>query len=208
MRRNDLPTGTVTFLFTDVEASTKLLHALGGAGYAEALAEHRRVLRAAFTRHDGKEVDTQGDAFFVAFPTAPGALAAAADGLALLEHGPLKVRIGVHTGTPLLTDEGYVGVDVHRAARIAAAGHGGQALVSAATAALAGSEGATLVDLGEHRLKDLAAPERIYQLGKGAFPQLKSLSPSNLPVPATPFLAARLSSKGFQRCCPMPLCGC
>ena len=188
MRRNDLPTGTVTFLFTDVEGSTKLLRALEEAGYAEALAEHRRVLRAAFARYGGVEVDTQGDAFFVAFPTAAGALAAAADALAALEDRPTKVRIGVHTGTPLLTDEGYVGVDVHRAARIAAAGHGGQVLVSAPTAALAASEGVTLLDLGEHRLKDLAAPERIYQLGDGVFPPLKSLSPSNLPVPATPFL--------------------
>jgi predicted ATPase/class 3 adenylate cyclase len=188
MRRNDLPTGTVTFLFTDVEASTKLLHALGGAGYAEALAEHRRVIRVAIARHGGREVDTQGDSFFVAFHTAHDALAAAADGLAALEPGPLKVRMGVHTGTPLVTDEGYVGLDVHRAARIAAAGHGGQALVSATTAALAGMEDLTLVDLGEHRLKDLGAPEHIYQLGNGAFPPLISLSPSNLPVPATPFL--------------------
>ncbi len=188
MRQNDLPAGTVTFLFTDVEGSTRLLDALGEAGYAEALAEHRRVIRATLGRYGGVEVDMQGDAFFVAFPTAPGALGAAADALAALENGPIKVRMGVHTGTPLLTDEGYVGADVHWAARIAAAGHGGQLLVSGATAALAGSEGRTLLDLGEHRLKDLAAPERIYQLGGGVFPPLKSLSPSNLPVPATPFL--------------------
>ncbi len=178
----------MTFLFTDVEGSTKLLHGLGEAGYADALAEHRRLLRDVFARQGGTEVDTEGDAFFIAFPTARGALAAAEEARAALEGGPIRIRIGVHTGTPLLTDEGYVGVDVHRAARIAAAGHGGQVLVSAATATLAG-EGATgLVDLGEHRLKDLAAPERLFQLGEGSFPPLKSLSPSNLPTPTTAFV--------------------
>src|ERR671910_3463682 len=148
--RVGLPTGTVTFLFTDVEGSTKLLHALGADGYADALATHRRLLRDAFTRNGGVEVDTQGDAFFVAFPTAPGALAAAREATAALAEGPIRVRIGLHTGTPLLTDEGYVGPDVHKGARIAAAGHGGQILVSAATAQLLDS--AELRDLGEHRL--------------------------------------------------------
>ncbi len=118
-----LPTGTVTFLFTDVEGSTKLLHALGAEAYAEALATHRHILRDAFTAHGGVEVDTQGDAFFVAFPTAPGALATAQQARDELATGPIKVRMGLHTGTPHLTDEGYVGPDVHRAARIAAAGH-------------------------------------------------------------------------------------
>ena len=132
----DLPSGTVTFLFTDVEGSTRLLQELGAEGYAEALAEHRRVLRVAFVAHGGVEVDTQGDAFFVAFPTAPGALDAAGAALNGLAGGPIAVRIGVHTGTPLLTAEGYVGEDVHRAARIAACGHGGQVLVSASTASL------------------------------------------------------------------------
>jgi class 3 adenylate cyclase len=123
--RGDLPAGTVTFLFTDVEGSTRLLDELGTDAYAEALAEHRCVLRAAFEARGGVEVDTQGDAFFVAFPTAPDALAAAAEAREQLESGPIRVRIGIHTGTPLLTEEGYVGVDVHRAARIAACGHGG-----------------------------------------------------------------------------------
>ena len=182
----ELPAGTVTFLFTDVEGSTKLLHELGSERYAEALAGHRRVLREAFARQGGVEVDTQGDAFFVAFPTAPGALAAAVDALGGLASGPIRVRMGVHTGTPYLAEEGYVGADVHRAARIAACGHGEQVLVSASTAALAGTEG--LRDLGEHRLKDLSAPERIYQLGDGEFPPLKSLRLTNLPVPSTPFL--------------------
>jgi predicted ATPase/class 3 adenylate cyclase len=189
----DLPSGTVTFLFTDVEGSTRLLHELGAEQYAEALAEHRRLLRNAFTHHGGVEVDTQGDAFFVAFSTAPGALAAAADAIAALEGGPIRVRIGLHTGTPLVTEEGYVGEDVHRAARIAACGHGGQVLVSAATAALlmpssGRAPGTDLGDLGLHRLKDLSAPERIYQLGDREFPPLKSLYRTNLPFPATPFL--------------------
>ncbi len=102
-----------------------------------------------------------------------------------LGAGPIRLRIGVHTGSPLLTDEGYVGADVHRAARIAAAGHGGQVLVSASTAALID---VPLRALGEHRFRDLAAPERVFQLGEGDFPPLKSLYRSNLPVPATPFL--------------------
>ncbi len=180
-----LPRGTVTFLFTDIEGSTRLLHELGQEKYAAKLAEHRRVLRDTFTRHGGAEVDTQGDAFFVAFPTAPGALAAAREGQEALS---IPVRMGIHTGTPLLTEEGYVGPDVHRAARIAAAGHGRQVLVSAATAALLDSSNNALLDLGEHRLKDLSAPERIYQAGEGEFPRLKTLYQTNLPVPATPFL--------------------
>jgi len=179
----ELPRGTVTFLFTDIEGSTRLLHELGAERYAASLDAHRRVVREACTRQDGVEVDTQGDAFFVAFPTAPAALAAARSAQERLE---LPVRMGIHTGTPLLTGEGYVGEDVHRAARIAAAGHGGQVLVSAATAALLPDDG--LRDLGDHRLKDLSATERIYQLGDGDFPALKTLYRTNLPVPATPFL--------------------
>ncbi len=115
----ELPTGTVTFLFTDVEGSTRLLHELGDA-YVDALGKHRKALRECFARHGGVEVDTQGDAFFVAFARASDALAAAADGQAALETGPIRVRIGLHTGEPLVTEEGYVGIDVHRAARIAA----------------------------------------------------------------------------------------
>jgi predicted ATPase/class 3 adenylate cyclase len=183
--RSDLPSGTVTFLFTDVEGSTRLLHALGAEAYAAALAEHRRVIRNACTSEDGVEVDTQGDAFFFAFPTAPAALRAAASLTDALSSGPIRVRVGLHTGTPHLSAEGYVGEDVHRAARIAAAGHGGQVLVSSSTAQLVDLD---LTDLGEHRLKDLSGPERIYQLGEGDFPALKSLHRTNLPVPATPFL--------------------
>jgi len=186
--RSDLPTGTVTFLFSDVEGSTRLLHELGAKRYAEVLAEHRRVVRDACVANGGVEVDTQGDAFFLAFPTAPGALAAAQAITQELAPGPIRLRIGLHTGTPLLAEEGYVGPDVHRAARIAAVGHGGQVLVSASTAALLEAE---LRDLGEHRLKDLSAPERIYQLGESDFPPLASLRRTNLPVPATPFLGRK-----------------
>src|SRR5213080_3111961 len=106
-----LPTGTVTFLFTDVEGSTRLLHEFGDR-YADALAEHRRVLREAFDRHGGVEVDTQGDAFFVAFAKASDALAAAAEGRDALTVGPIRVRMGLHTGEPAVTNEGYVGIDV------------------------------------------------------------------------------------------------
>ncbi len=119
--RRDLPSGTVTLLFTDVEGSTKLLHDLGAEGYEKTLAEHRRILRRAFAAHGGVEVDTQGDAFFFAFPTAPGALEAAGEALEGLAGGPVQVRIGIHTGKPHLAEEGYVGADVHRAARIASA---------------------------------------------------------------------------------------
>jgi predicted ATPase/class 3 adenylate cyclase len=181
-----LPAGTVTFLFTDVEGSTKLLHELGAEQYAQALADHRRVLREAFGAHGGVEVDTQGDAFFVAFPTATGALEAAREAQEALRRGPIRVRIGVHTGTPHLTDEGYVGADVHRAARVAAAGHGGQVLLSAATAAeLDGDE---LRELGEHRFKDFDDPVPIYQLGDESFPPLKTISNTNLPRPASSFV--------------------
>ncbi len=183
--RADLPSGTVTFFFTDVEGSTRLLQELGADAYADALAEHRRAIREACVAKGGVEVDTQGDAFFFAFPTAPGAVTAASAMTEALATGPIRVRAGLHTGTPLLAEEGYVGDDVHRAARIAAAGHGGQVLVSSSTASLLGLE---LTDLGEHRFKDLGAPERVYQLGDGTFPPLKSLYRTNLPVPATSFL--------------------
>jgi predicted ATPase/Tfp pilus assembly protein PilF len=183
-----LPQGTVTFLFTDVEGSTRLLHELGDA-YAEVLEEHRRVLRDAFAHHDGVEVDTQGDAFFVAFAKASDALAAAREAQAALAPGRIRVRMGLHTGEPVATESGYIGIDVHRAARIAAAGHGGQILVSQATSDLVGTE--DLRDLGEHRLKDLAAAERIYQAGGGDFPPLKSLNNTNLPFPAEPLVGRK-----------------
>jgi predicted ATPase len=180
----ELPSGTVTFLFTDIEGSTQLLHELGDS-YAEALAEHRRVLRATFAEHDGVEVDTQGDAFFVAFTRAGDALAAARDGQAWLAEGPIRVRMGVHTGEPMVTDEGYVGLDVHRAARIGGAGYGGQVLVSRTTRELVSDD---LLELGEHRLKDFAEPIALFQLGEGSFPPLKTISNTNLPRPASSFV--------------------
>jgi predicted ATPase/class 3 adenylate cyclase len=179
------PQGTVTFLFTDIEGSTRLLQALGD-GYADVLAEHRRALREEFARYGGVEVGTEGDSFFVAFAKASDALAAAAAAREALADGPIRVRMGLHTGEPTVTDEGYVGIDVHRAARIAAAGHGGQILVSQATRDLAGAD--RLRDLGVHRLKDLAAPERLYQLDDDEFPPLRSVDQTNLPVQPTPFV--------------------
>jgi len=184
--RADLPSGTVTFLFTDVEGSTRLLHALGPDAYAEALAEHRRVLRKAFAAHGGVEVDTQGDAFFIAFPTAAGAASAALAGNNALTGGPIRVRIGLHAGTPTLTDEGYVGIDVHRAARIGALAHGGQTLLSDATAGLL--DGRELLDLGRHRLKDFDGPVRLHQLGRDGFPPLRTPGSVDLPTPPTRFL--------------------
>jgi predicted ATPase len=184
-----LPTGTVTLLFTDIEGSTRLLQELGD-DYPDVLAEHRRVLREAFGRHGGVEVDTQGDAFFYAFARATDAAAAAQEGQGALAAGPVLVRIGVHTGEPSVTDEGYVGDDVHRAARIMAAGHGGQVLVSQSTRDLLDSR-IELRDLGEHRLKDLQAPEHIFQLGNGAFPPLRSLNNTNLPLQLEPLLGRK-----------------
>jgi predicted ATPase/class 3 adenylate cyclase len=181
-----LPTGTVTLLFTDIEGSTRLLHELGDA-YAEVLAEHRVVLRAAFERHNGVEVDTQGDAFFVAFARAQDALAAAAEAQAALADGGVRIRIGVHTGEPLVTKEGYVGTDVHRAARIMSAGHGGQVLISQTTHDLVDGR-FELRLLGEHRLKDMTAPQRLYQLGDAEFPPLRTLDATNLPIAASPLL--------------------
>jgi predicted ATPase/class 3 adenylate cyclase len=181
-----LPSGTVTFLFTDVEGSTRLLQEHGVA-YADLLAEHRRALRDAFTRHGGVEVDTQGDAFFVAFPRATEASAAAVEAQRALEAGPIRVRMGLHTGEPLVTDEGYVGMDVHRAARIAGAAHGGQIVLSETTRRFLDAD-APVRDLGEHRLKDLIGADRLFQLGDGDFPPLRTLDATNLPAVAIPLV--------------------
>jgi len=180
----------VTLLFTDIEGSTRLLHELGDR-YGAALAEHRRIVRETCTAHDGAEVDTQGDAFFVAFARATDAVAAATEAQRGLAGGPIRVRMGVHTGEPRVTEEGYVGLDVHRGARIAAIGHGGQVLLSDATCALVD---APTRDLGAHRLKDLSAPERIHQLEidglPSDFPLLKTIEAGikNLPAPNTSFV--------------------
>ncbi len=185
--RPELPTGTVTFLFTDIEGSTRLLHELGPEAYAEVLAEHRRVLRQAFAAHGGVEVDTQGDAFFVAFPTAPGATEAARVGQAALGPGRVNVRMGLHTGAPTVTAEGYVGADVNRGARVAALAHGGQVLLTESTATLLSPEEPT-TDLGRHRLKDFDGPARLLQLGTRSFPPLRTPGTVALPTPATVFL--------------------
>ena len=189
-------------LFTDIEGSTRMLRDLG-ARYAEVLADHRRLLRQAWEEHDGTEIDTQGDSFFIAFARATDAVAAAARGQRLLaEHPwpdeqPLRVRMGIHTGEPVLSAGSYVGIDVHRGARIAAAGHGGQVLVSRATVALLPSQlpdGVGLLELGAHPLKDLAEPELLFQLVipglERRFPELKTARrrETNLPNTLTPLL--------------------
>ncbi len=148
------------------------------------------MIRDACAAEGGVEVDTQGDAFFFAFPTAPGAVAAAEAMTEALASGPIQVRIGLHTGMPLLAAEGYVGDDVHFAARVASSGHGGQVILSAATAELVQLP---LTDLGEHRLKDIAEPVPIFQLGDGSFPPLKTISNTNLPRPASSFLGREQS---------------
>jgi predicted ATPase/class 3 adenylate cyclase len=185
-----LPSGTVTFLFTDIERSTQLLHELGDR-YAEVLAEHRRILRAAVAANGGVEVDTQGDAFLIAFQRASHAVSAASAAQQELGPGPVKVRMGIHTGEPVVTEEGYVGIDVHRAARVMAAGHGGQVLISSTTRDLLDGR-YELRDLGAHRLKDLSAPQQLFQLGAADFPPLRTLHQTNLPVQPTP-LVGRLS---------------
>jgi YVTN family beta-propeller protein len=183
----ELPSGTVTFLFTDIEGSTRLLRRLG-EGYASLLEEHQRLLREAFEEAGGQEIDTQGDAFFVAFRRAKDAVAAAAAGQRALtahewpEGVSVRVRMGLHTGEPVVSPDRYVGMGVHRGARICAAGHGGQVLLSNATRELIEDELPTdlsLKDLGEHRLKDIDRPERLFQLvieGLPAdFPPLRSV---------------------------------
>jgi predicted ATPase/class 3 adenylate cyclase len=187
-----LPSGTVTLLMTDIEGSTRLLQELGEERFNEALSEHRRALREAFATHNGVELRTEGDSFFAAFASAREAVAAAAQAQRALAPIPLQIRIGIHTGEPLPVEheDGYVGVDVHRAARICGAGHGGQVLLSQATRDLLGA-GLELRDLGRHRLKDLPEPERLYQLGAGRFPPPKSLNQSDLPAQPTRFVGRK-----------------
>ncbi len=198
----ELPAGTLTLLFTDMEGSTRLLQQLG-EHYAALLEECRHVLRTAFGQWHGQEVDTQGDAFFVVFARATDAVCAAVDiQRALAAHSwsqdaIVRVRIGLHTGEPQRSAEGYVGLDVHHAARIMSAGHGGQILLSQATSALVEQSlpgGVQLQDLGEHRLKDLRRPGRLFQLVVAGlpttFPPLNTLDshPNNLPIEPTPFI--------------------
>jgi predicted ATPase/class 3 adenylate cyclase/Tfp pilus assembly protein PilF len=191
--------GTVTLLFSDIEGSTRLLRDLGDA-YADLLAKHHDILRATFGRSGGIEIDTAGDGFFVVFDRARDALGAAvATQLALAEHAwpagvSVRVRIGIHTGEPLATGGSYVGLDVHRAARICSAAHGGQILLSGAARALTRTdlpEGSKLRDLGMHRLKDIPEPMRLFQLDVPGhvpdFPRLRTVGerPDDLPVEST-----------------------
>ena len=197
-----LPTGTVTLLFTDIEGSTRLLQQLDNR-YVDVLAAYRRLLRTAIQRGNGQEVDVQGDAFFIAFPRATDALVTAVDAQKAVASHPwpegiqLRVRMGVHTGQPRTTKMGYVGLDVHRAARICAAGHGGQILLSQTTRDLIEHDlprDISLRDLGEHRLKDLAQAQRLFQAIvadlPADFPPLKSLDvlPNNLPRQLSSFV--------------------
>jgi YVTN family beta-propeller protein len=190
----DLPRGTVTFLFTDIEGSTRLLRE-NRPSYGEILARHARILRTVFETHGGWEVDTQGDSFFAAFRTARDAVeAAAAAHQALVAHpwpggAEPKVRMGMHTGEPVISGDRYVGLAVHRAARICAAAHGGQVLLSSTTCSLLADElvaDSGLSDLGEHRLKDFDQPERIFQLVvdglPSAFPPPRTEQPTDLPA--------------------------
>jgi predicted ATPase/class 3 adenylate cyclase len=198
------PTGTITFMFTDIEGSTRLVQQLGTDRWSGLLERHRELIRDAISRHGGVEVGTEGDGFFAAFPLPAEAVGAAVDaqrGLASEpwpEEAPVRVRIGLHTGAGRLDADGtYVGADVHRAARIAAAGHGEQVVISEATRILSGSElpgGVQLRDLGQARLKDLDQPEQLYQLVveglRSDFPPLRTLggTPTNLPTEVTTFL--------------------
>jgi class 3 adenylate cyclase len=187
------PQGTVSLLFTDIEGSTRLLQELGRERYAQALDLHRRLLREAFERHGGYEVDYEGDAFFIAFQSAEQAVDAASQAQRALaeadwpDQRAIRVRIGIHTGEPGLDPPKYVGIDVHKAARIMSAGHGGQVLLSQPTCELLNGKFA-LRDLGEHRLKDFEELVWLYQLGEEPFPPLKTISNTNLPRPASSFI--------------------
>ena len=179
------PAGEITLVFSDIEGSTRLLEQLGTDAYRKALTEHRRIVREAYGRYSGYEVDYEGDAFFYTFASATDAVAAVSAAMAGLEPGPIAIRVGVHTGTPGLDPPKYVGMDVHFAARVMGSAHGGQVVLSKATADLVEIE---LAELGEHRLKDIAEAVPLYQLGEGAFPPLKTISNTNLPRPASSFL--------------------
>ena len=208
-----LPTGTVTLLFTDIEESTYLLQQLGDR-YTSVLAECRHLLRATFQEWNGHEVDTQGDSFFVAFARATDAVLAVVEAQRAIAAHPwpedvaVRVRMGLHTGEPALTAEGYVGLDVHRAARIMSAAHGGQVLLSQTTTNLVEQElpdDLSLRDLGEHRLKDLGRPRRLFQLVisdlPADFPPLRTLDtyPNNLPVQFTPFIGREQELSTIQQ---------
>lgn len=179
------PSGTVTLVFTDIEGSTALLDELGTEAFKQALSDHRRTLREAFGAHSGYEVDDAGDGLFYAFASASEAVTAVAHAMASLANGSVQSRVGVHTGEPLLDPPKYVGPDVHKAARIMSAAHGGQVLLSGSSRELVAED---VLDLGRHRLKDFAEPFSLYQLGSDRFPPLRTISNTNLPAPLSSFV--------------------
>jgi predicted ATPase/class 3 adenylate cyclase len=183
----ELPTGTITLLFADIERSTALLREVGAERYGAALAEYRMLMRQAVISQGGVEVDTEGDGYFAVFPSARQAIAGVREAQAALANRTFRVRMGLHTGEPLVVDDDYTGLDVHRAARIADAGHGGQVVLSQSTRDLL-DPSETVRDLGRHRLKDLGEPVFVYQLGDGAFPPLRGLNATNLPIQPTPLI--------------------
>jgi predicted ATPase/class 3 adenylate cyclase len=209
MNKQELPTGTVTFFFSDIEGSTKLLQELGQDRFRDTVEEHQRIVREAIAGGEGTVIGTEGDSFFAVFESAPHACSAAiAVQRRLATHDDaVRIRIGLHTGEGMLGGDNYVGLDVHRGARIAAVGYGGQILISEATQTLVGGalpDGAELKDLGTHRLKDLSKPERIYQVVipdlQADFPALKSLDarPNNLPVQLTSFIGRDKELNGLM----------
>jgi len=204
----ELPTGTVTFLFTDVEGSTVLASAMGDQDFAAALDEHRARLVDAIEGHRGVVFGTEGDAVFSAFARATDAVAAALDAQRALTGHRLQARIGLHTGEAIVSGSDYVGLALHQVARVASAGHGGQVVVSETAQHLASRDlpdGALLVDLGAHRLKDLAEPQHLFQLGhadvRADFPPLRSLAgrPHNLPLQLTSFVGREAEMEELKR---------
>jgi len=193
------PSGRVTLVFTDIEGSTRLLERLGADAYREALAGHRGIVRGACARHQGYEVDYEGDAFFYAFASAGQAVAAVSDAMAGLAEGPIRVRVGIHTGEPILDPPKYVGLDVHRAARIMSCAHGGQIVLSPQTVALLDPDSVPLTGLGTHRLKDFAEPVSLFQLGENRFPPLRTLANTNLPTPASSFVGRHAELREVDR---------
>ena len=206
--RSNVATGTVTFLFSDIEGSTRLAQSLGAAGYRDVLERHQALLRSAFDACSGTERGTEGDSFFVVFVDARDAVAAAVAAQRAMANEPwpadatIRVRMGLHTGWGVAGGDDYVGLDVNRAARIAAAGHGGQVLLSDAVRALTEGDlpdGVSLRDLGTHRLKDLDRPERLFQLVveglRSDFPPLRTLDrrDGNLPPRLTSFISGLTS---------------
>lgn len=214
---SELPSGTITLLFTDVEGSTHLLEYVGDVGYAQILTDLRRLLRASFQTWHGHELEAPGDGFLVVFQSARDAVMAAVmsqkelGSHSWLGGAPVRVRMGLLTGEPLKASEGYIGIDVHRAARISAAGHGGQILLSQSTRDLVEDNlpaDVQLRDLGAHRLKDLARPEHVFQVVTpelaSDFPALKSLDsmPHNLPVQLTSFVGREQEIAEIKRLFP------